>query len=88
MVMIMIMDLVIKTFAHKACAKNCSHTPKMLITPLIKRVLEGSWLTKNAVLGQIAMRIKMLFWEQILEACKFIVGSSFQSSIISNNICH
>ena len=31
---------------------------------------------------------KLLFWERILETSKFIVGSSFQSSIINNNICH
>ena len=57
----------------------------MLTTPLIKCVLEGSWLTK-AVLGQVVT--KLLFWERILEATKVIVGSSFESSIISNNIYH
>ena len=45
-----------KTFAREACAQNLSHAPKTLTTPLIKRVLEGSWLTKKAVLGQIATR--------------------------------
>ena len=45
-----------KTFAREARAQNLSHAPKTLITPLIKRVLEGSWLTKKAVLGQIATR--------------------------------
>ena len=45
-----------KTFAREARAQNFSHAPKTLTTPLIKRVLEGSWLTKKAVLGQIATR--------------------------------
>ena len=40
-----------KRFAHEACAQNFSHAPKMLTTPLIKCVLEGSWPTKKAVLG-------------------------------------
>ena len=40
----------------KRARKIFSHTPKTLTTPLIKRILEGSWLTKKAVLGQIATR--------------------------------
>ena len=40
----------------KRALKIFSHAPKTLTTPLIKRVLEGSWLTKKAVLGQIATR--------------------------------
>ena len=45
-----------KTYAREARAQNFSHAPKMLTTPLIKRVLEGSWPTKKAVLGRIGMR--------------------------------
>ena len=49
---------------------------RFLNTPLIKYVLEGSWLTKKAILhvGQVAMR--NLLRERILEASKSIVGSS------------
>ena len=45
-----------KTFACEAHVQNFSHAPKMLTTSLIKCILEGSWLTKKAVLGQIAAR--------------------------------
>ena len=71
-----------KTFACVLRAQNFSHAPKMLTTPLIKHVLadeEGCFRLNSDE--------KLLFWERILEASKFIVGSSFQSSIISNNIC-
>ena len=66
-----------------SCAKVFGHAHKILTTPLIKCILEGSWLTKKAVLSQVAM-----IRERIIEASKFIVGSSCQLSIISNNICH
>ena len=36
----------------KHARKICTHAPKTLTIPLIERVLEGSWLTKKAVLGQ------------------------------------
>ena len=51
---------------------------KFLAMPLIKRVLG---YTKKAGSGEV-------FKERILEASKFIAGSSCQSSIISINIYH
>ena len=60
----------------------------MLTTPLIKRILEGSCMTDKEGCFRLNSDEKLLFWEQLLEASKFIVGSSFQSSIICNNICH
>ena len=45
-----------KTFEREVHAQKFSHAPKVLTAPLIKRVLEGSWLTKKAVLSQIATR--------------------------------
>ena len=41
-----------RSIAHKLF----SHDPKTLTIPLIKQVLEDSWMTKKAVLGQVAMR--------------------------------
>ena len=40
----------------KHAHKIFSHAPKILTTLLIERILEGSWLTKETVLGQITMR--------------------------------
>ena len=69
-----------KIFARKLF----SHIPKMFTTPLIKRVLEGTYLADKEGCFRPNRDEKLLLWERILEASKFIIGSSFQSSIISS----
>ena len=67
---------------HSRARKNLSHAPKMLTTPLIKHVLEGSWLTKKAVLGQIATR-KCCFGSEFYRPVSLllVVASSHRLSI-------
>ena len=71
--------------SHAKCmCKIFSHAPKMLTTPLDNVFLKIAGLTK-AILGHNYSDEKLLFREQILEATKFIAGSSYQLSIISNS---
>ena len=54
----------------------------MLTTPLIKCILEGSWLTKKAVLGQVAMkncRLGSEFYTPI--SLLLVVAASHQLSV-------
>ena len=42
--------------SHTLACEILSHAPKSATTPSKQRVLEGSWLTKKAILGLVAMR--------------------------------
>ena len=61
-----------------------SDLPKMVITSPNLCVLKGSWLTRKAVLGQVAMRMCRL-------GSKFrrpVSCSSYELSIIIDSSCH